>query len=129
MLWIEFKVPAGVKEDVNGRFIHPVTPSNHSNANLPAMLRDTTEARSYAYVFQGEIYNPRVDGSRPQNTKILEKATFDPEIFFNLILPLIVFNAGYSLKRKFFFRNFGMYAYWFAMFWFKFFLFILQEQL
>lgn len=140
MLWIEFNVPAGVKEDVNGRFIHNtaavtgvpalagndsgiIIGSNSSSKQLvPAVLvpvqpgnttsitpsgKDTTEARSYAYVFQGEIYNPKTDGSRPQNTKILEKATFDPEIFFNLILPLIVFNAGYSLKRKFFFRNFG----------------------
>lgn len=119
MLWIEFNVPAGIKEDVNGRFIHPISTfsnmsSNESSSQLVPLQtattskgQNSTEARSYAYVFQGEIYNPKIDGSRPQNTKILEKATFDPEIFFNLILPLIVFNAGYSLKRKFFFRNFG----------------------
>jgi len=27
------------------------------------------------------------------------KATFDPEIFFNIILPPIIFNAGYQMKR------------------------------
>ena len=38
---------------------------------------------------------------------VKQKATFDPEIFFNFLLPPIIFNAGYSMKRKSFFKNFG----------------------
>ena len=29
------------------------------------------------------------------------QATFDPEVFFNVILPPIIFNAGFSMKKVF----------------------------
>ncbi|XP_076370262.1 sodium/hydrogen exchanger 6-like isoform X2 [Tachypleus tridentatus] len=59
-----------------------------------------SENKTYAYVFRGEITDV-------ESQNIDQKATFDPEIFFNIILPPIIFNAGYSLKRRFFFRNLG----------------------
>ncbi|XP_068626629.1 sodium/hydrogen exchanger 6 [Battus philenor] len=56
--------------------------------------------KTYAYSFRGEIVNM-------EQNEIDLKATFDPEIFFNIILPPIIFHAGYCLKRKYFFRNLG----------------------
>lgn len=48
--------------------------------------------KTYAYSFRGEIVNL-------EQNEIDLKATFDPEIFFNIILPPIIFHAGYCLKR------------------------------
>lgn len=52
------------------------------------------------YTFKGEIDNSKVN-------EIDQKATFDPEVFFNLLLPPIIFHAAYSLKKKYFFKNLG----------------------
>ncbi|TRY74763.1 hypothetical protein TCAL_00731 [Tigriopus californicus] len=57
--------------------------------------------RTLAYSFKGEVK----DISRVN--EVDQKTTFDPEIFLNVILPPIIFHAGYSMKRRFFFRNIG----------------------
>uniref|UniRef100_A0A182T4Q6 Cation/H+ exchanger transmembrane domain-containing protein n=1 Tax=Anopheles maculatus TaxID=74869 RepID=A0A182T4Q6_9DIPT len=69
--------------------------------NLPHGSDQPVKAnKTYTYSFRGEIGNV-------EENEIDLKATFDPEIFFNIILPPIIFHAGYSLKRKYFFRNLG----------------------
>lgn len=58
--------------------------------------------RTLAYSFKGEV----LDGGGADN-QFDQKTTFDPEIFFNILLPPIIFHAGYSMKKRYFFRNIG----------------------
>ncbi|KAJ8684172.1 hypothetical protein QAD02_019964 [Eretmocerus hayati] len=86
----------------------PLDPSYYNESDpIPDTLWFTSTGvnKTFSYSFRGEISK--------QDNEIDKKATFDPEIFFNIILPPIIFHAGYSLKRKYFFRNLGailMYA-------------------
>ncbi|XP_070069998.1 sodium/hydrogen exchanger 6 isoform X6 [Drosophila takahashii] len=73
-------------------FKYPVNQTN--GTKLPEGIK------TYAYVFRGQVHD--VD-----ENEIDLKATFDPEVFFNILLPPIIFYAGYSLKKKYFFRNLG----------------------
>ncbi|XP_014661871.1 PREDICTED: sodium/hydrogen exchanger 9-like isoform X2 [Priapulus caudatus] len=68
----------------------------------------TSRNTTFEYSYVGQLYEETED-------KDLEaKATFDPEVFFQVLLPPIIFHAGYSLKRRHFFRNLGsifLYAF------------------
>ena len=48
-----------------------------------------------------------VDNYNTRYNEVQEKATFDSEIFFYVILPPIIFHAGYSMRKKQFFDNLG----------------------
>lgn len=74
---------------------------------VPLEIHDKTAKmrnKTYVYVFRGQLADS-AKGTAEHD--ISQKATFDPEVFFNIILPPIIFNAGYSLKKRFFFRNIG----------------------
>ncbi|XP_059483253.1 sodium/hydrogen exchanger 6 isoform X3 [Neocloeon triangulifer] len=96
--------------DVGRQLVHEmVVPEKGStyNESLPPdflLMRFPTKTitgnKTYSYTFRGEIKDI-------EENEIDLKATFDPEIFFNIILPPIIFHAGYSLKRRYFFRNLG----------------------
>ncbi|XP_037605203.1 sodium/hydrogen exchanger 6-like isoform X2 [Sebastes umbrosus] len=71
----------------------------------PATLLVNVSGRFYEYTLKGEV--SRGNGHQVQDDEMLRKVTFDPEVFFNILLPPIIFHAGYSLKRRHFFRNIG----------------------
>uniref|UniRef100_A0A8C4DUP2 Sodium/hydrogen exchanger n=1 Tax=Dicentrarchus labrax TaxID=13489 RepID=A0A8C4DUP2_DICLA len=81
-----------------------VIPSCAVNAS-PATLLVNVSGRFYEYTLKGEV--SRGKGHQVQDDEMLRKVTFDPEVFFNILLPPIIFHAGYSLKRRHFFRNIG----------------------
>ncbi|XP_037543241.1 sodium/hydrogen exchanger 6 [Nematolebias whitei] len=71
----------------------------------PATLLVNVSGRFYEYTLKGEV--SRSKGHQMEDVEMLRKVTFDPEVFFNILLPPIIFHAGYSLKRRHFFRNIG----------------------
>ncbi len=55
----------------------------------------------FTYVFREQYNGEDIDNTLEQ------RATFNPEIFFYVLLPPIIFHAGYSMRRKAFFDNLG----------------------
>ncbi|XP_064638125.1 sodium/hydrogen exchanger 9-like isoform X9 [Lineus longissimus] len=64
---------------------------------------NTSKPLYFEYSYKGSVKQVSVSNIE----ELDEKATFDPEVFFNVLLPPIIFYAGYSMKRRHFFRNIG----------------------
>uniref|UniRef100_A0A8C7EA53 Sodium/hydrogen exchanger n=1 Tax=Nothoprocta perdicaria TaxID=30464 RepID=A0A8C7EA53_NOTPE len=88
-----------VPSDVNNVTLSCQVPSS------PATLLVNVSGKYYEYTLKGEISAQELNNV--QDNEMLRKVTFDPEVFFNILLPPIIFYAGYSLKRRHFFRNLG----------------------
>ncbi|KAM9385933.1 sodium/hydrogen exchanger 7 [Pholidichthys leucotaenia] len=85
---------------------HNKTPASCSLKEGPvSTLLLNVSGKFFEYTLKGEI-NSREIHNVEQND-MLRKVTFDPEVFFNILLPPIIFHAGYSLKKRHFFRNLG----------------------
>ncbi|XP_066518904.1 sodium/hydrogen exchanger 7 isoform X3 [Hoplias malabaricus] len=85
---------------------HNKTPPSCSMKEGPvSTLLLNVSGKFFEYTLKGEI-NSREIHNVEQND-MLRKVTFDPEVFFNILLPPIIFHAGYSLKKRHFFRNLG----------------------
>jgi len=80
-----------------------VVPANKSAVleSPPDILRLNISDQMLAYSLLG------IDNHDTRYNDIQEKATFDSEIFFYIILPPIIFHAGYSMRKKQFFDNLG----------------------
>uniref|UniRef100_A0A674PCK3 Sodium/hydrogen exchanger n=1 Tax=Takifugu rubripes TaxID=31033 RepID=A0A674PCK3_TAKRU len=85
---------------------HNKTPvSCAMNVRPASTLLLNVSGKFFEYTLKGEI-NSREIHNVEQND-MLRKVTFDPEVFFNILLPPIIFHAGYSLKKRLFFSNLG----------------------
>ena len=71
--------------------------------NLSSNDREETKVseKTFLYKFLDEYHED--SGAN----EVQAKATFNPELFFYVFLPPIIFNAGYSMRKKQFFDNFG----------------------
>ncbi|TRY61537.1 hypothetical protein TCAL_04177 [Tigriopus californicus] len=68
---------------------------------VSVLLPNVSQPKTYTYEFKSQV------DSEDANDPIKQKATFNAEIFFYVLLPPIIFHAGYNMRKKHFFDNMG----------------------
>lgn len=69
----------------------------------PEILEVNINGTLYTYSFKGILY----EDEDSRENELEARSTFNPEIFFHVLLPPIIFSAGYTMKKRYFFRNLG----------------------
>eukprot|EP00730_Choanoeca_flexa_P019096 TRINITY_DN9314_c0_g1_i1.p1 TRINITY_DN9314_c0_g1~~TRINITY_DN9314_c0_g1_i1.p1 ORF type:complete len:602 (+),score=150.90 TRINITY_DN9314_c0_g1_i1:132-1937(+) len=83
---------------LTGLVMDQIERSDGIRAQHPAVCNETLRLITRANLTHEEY----------ESTDIESAAVFDPELFFYVLLPPIIFYAGYDLKQKHFFRNIGL---------------------
>jgi solute carrier family 9 (sodium/hydrogen exchanger), member 6/7 len=84
------------------------TAENITIETLPGsiLLNIQNVSQSFKYIFSEPL---AINETEKSLKEFSEKVVFDTEIFFNFLLPPIIFQAGYNMKRVSVFNTFNVF--------------------